>query len=388
MSKLDELIAGIDPKRRSPNKEALWGFIKESLQQVGEINNAYKKYFENPDSAETKSAFEEIEEKIQKIKDSYSDIFLPNQPENLSKVVEIEKKIEEIKQYHATLLEGDESVKSNITNAQEKISEFYEYLFGENEEENGIEPEVRQAIEAILKSKEEITNFETQLNEKTKPLLEEIKSDISLKQGEINALLSSATGSSLAEAYAESKHSYSIPARKPYTDKGWRNIFLFLFNLCRFSGFLLNHALFILPLASVALIFVNEHVANLILTSLTQKGVAPSATDLIYVKTVISAPLVWIAWYGQRNLSQRKRLAEEYNHKLRVVQMYLMFITNENSYKLNDKVELEKTLLSVIARNPSEVYGRDETILDKIADIFHAKKQEVDNVIKNVTNSV
>jgi hypothetical protein len=149
--------------------------------------------------------------------------------------------------------------------------------------------------------------------------------------------------------------------------------------------------LFILPLVAVSLIFMNEDAARIVLNSLAQENVAPSPLELIYVKTVISVPLIWVAWYGQRNISQRKRLYEEYNHKLRVVQMYLMFSTKEESYPLTNMAKLEETLIEVIGRNPSEVFGRDETILDKLADIVKASKGIVDDtarVVKKETKSL
>ncbi len=239
-----------------------------------------------------------------------------------------------------------------------------------------------------MKSKKTITDFEAHINDKIKPALKEVQGDIEVKRHEINALLSQATASTLAQAYAESKHEYSVPPLGRYEDGKWlRNLSVFFFNIFgRYLGFLFNYVLFVLPLVSVSLIFINESVASIVIESLSRGGVVPSAAELIYVKTIISVPLIWIAWYGHRNLSQRNGLTEEYNHKLRVVQMYLMFITNDSSYRLKDKVGLENALLEVIKRNPSEVYGHDETMLDKIIEIFRAKQENIEDAAKKVGN--
>jgi len=79
-------------------------------------------------------------------------------------------------------------------------------------------------------------------------------------------------------------------------------------------------------------------------------------------------------------------LFEEYNHKLRVVQMYLMFATKKESYPLDARDELETTLIEVIKRNPSEVFGRDETILDKFAGIFGIGKSMVQEAVSEVSS--
>ena len=307
----------------------------------------------------------------------------------LSHVEEINKQVEEIKKYHIDLVVGESSVKSDVEEAQRNIVEFYEYLFGKDEE-NGIEPDVREAIDIILKSKKEITDFETHISGEIKPLLVEVQDDIMVKRKEINALLSNATGSTLAEAYAGSKHEYSIPVSRGYEEKKWfKNTDTWLFNnIVKYLGTIFNYTLFILPLVSVSLIFTNEKIAQIIMASLVKAGRVPNVMELIYVKSIISIPLIWIAWYGQRNISQRKRLSEEYNHKLRVVQMYLMFITNESSYQLKDKKKLENTLLDAIARNPSEIYGRDETMLDKIAEIFRVIKQKPKEIISEVKDGL
>ena len=81
-------------------------------------------------------------------------------------------------------------------------------------------------------------------------------------------------------------------------------------------------------------------------------------------KLAISLPLLWISWFGQRNISQRKRLFEEYNHKLRVVQLYQLFTSDETSYKFNNREELEVVLIDSIRNNPAKHLGKSETMID------------------------
>ena len=287
----------------------------------------------------------------------------------------------EVDAYHKSFLE----IKSHLDSTDNGLEANLSWSKTKREE---IDEKYEEAKKIISEKEKFITDFEATLNNKTKPFLEEIERDIQTKRHELNSLLSHATANTLAQSYAESKYEYSIPAPRKGENKGiFKNLGNFIFNnFWRYIGFIFDHVIFILPLVFISLIFINEHVAEIVLKSLSKENEVPGARELIYVKTIISLPLLWIAWYGQRNISQRKRLAEEYNHKLRVTQMYLMFITNESAYTLKDKEALEKTLLEVIGRNPSKVYRSDETMLDKILDLFLRGRKEVDKIIESSGN--
>lgn len=375
MSTIDTLLQKINPNKKTISRTELIEFVREAMSQIGEINEAYKKYFEVAGSDESPAIFDEIEAKVKKIATAYGDLYAKDPLTAKSKISELTEQIEKIEEYHSLLLEGDDSIQSDIESAQEKITEFYTYLFGDDEDKEGVETEVRQAIADILKSKKDITAFEDHVKNELKPFLSETKDDIETKRKEVDALLSDATVGTLAEGYAESKSEYSFPKALPI--KPWKGNFIW--NICallyntvgRKINFIISYLFFVLPLSGVVWIFANETTAQMVLKSLSGEGVRPTATELIYVKTIISIPLVWIAWYAQRNISQRKRLFEEYNHKLRVVQMYIMFATKKDSYPLTALSALELELIEVIKRNPSEVFGRDETPLDKFAGLFH-----------------
>jgi len=389
MSNMDTLLQKINPNKKSISRAELIEFVREAITQIGEINEAYKKYFESTDSNEVPAVFNEIEAKIEKISEAYTYLYSKDGTSDKSKVAELKEKIDEIKAYHANLLSDDDSVESEIEEAREKITEFYEYLFGDDKED-GIEPEVRKAIKDILQSQKDIATFEDHVKNELKPFLTDTKSDIETKRKEVDALLSDAIVGTLAQGYSESKSEYSIPIKLKFKEwkKAWVwNIYAVTFNtIGRKIGFLTSYTFFIMPLVGMLYILINETTAKIVLQSLSGDGVRPSATELIYIKTIISIPLIWIAWYAQRNISQRKRLFEEYNHKLRVVQMYLMFATKKESYPLDARDELETTLIEVIKRNPSEVFGRDETILDKFAGIFGIGKSMVQEALSEVSS--
>lgn len=383
MSNLDPLIATLSPGKKSFTRDQFLDFIRNSLQQVVEINDAYKKFFESPDPT-TPTVFAEIESKVAKIRDEYSSLFASSEDED-SVITELDEKIEAIRAFHTELLEGGESTQANIAAAQSKINSFYNFLFGDGIDNEGVHEKTKVAIDEILNSQQSISKFEAHLNEKIKPSLVEVQKDLDTKRKEAGALLSNVTINTLLHGYSESKYEYSKPAPRKYSwnlhSKLWyvpsllSNGYALVYNLIwRHLGFLLSYTLFILPLVGVSIIFITEGTARIVLESLAADVTTPSALELIYVKTIISVPLIWVAWYGQRNISQRKRLYEEYNHKLRVVQMYVAISSDKEAYPFKDKSALENVLLEVIERNPSEVFGKDETILDKIGEIVLASK--------------
>jgi hypothetical protein len=98
-------------------------------------------------------------------------------------------------------------------------------------------------------------------------------------------------------------------------------------------------------------------------------------------------PLWWISWFGQRIILHKRRLADEYNHQAQVSAMYLNFTSKEtaNSYPLlpDAKKNLNNALIDVIRRHPGKIYGRDETILDKVIQAIRAFKGITDGFGKN-----
>jgi len=413
---MDDLINTIDRGDDSFDKAQLLQFIKDSLLQIKKINDAYKKFFDG--GADGVSQIALIEAKLLSITQSYANLY-PGGVTDTSVVDVLQNKIAEIKQYHQELLTGTNSVKADIEHSQEKITAFYIDLLGEDgtggkakiikdfyttlSGTEGTQAEIERLSKEIIdkhtelfaaaegedslilgleKNIKKIELFKNRVDkeitpeiEQTRKYLGDVKTDIDTKLADVGSLLSDATAKTLAEGYMESKCEYSKLKPKKYVDGSIpNNIGIFLFNkVGRHLGTLLNYAMFIVPLVFVSLIFINEKTAEIVLKSLASSGTQPTATELIYVKTIISIPLVWIAWYGQRNISQRKRLFEEYNHKLRAVQMYLLFNTSDKTYFLSNpnKDKLAAILLRAIEHNPAQFLGRGETIIDKVYERFH-----------------
>lgn len=411
------------------NKQEFNSFVKDALSKIETIKESYKKLFEAEEGKQ--SIVTEIESNLNNLKKEYENLFNNNES-GVSKILEINTKLEEIKNYHKELLDGDKSIKSDIKESQDKITEFYIYLFG-GENIEGEEKKIKEAIEKILtfhtdltkedgyqklvedahkriidlhdelfstgeleeeskveklnKEIQNISEFNTKVESEIKGFLNETKVDIETKANEINSLLSNATARTLAQGYLESMQNHGFIGLQKDLNK-----VIFFKWLVNITVNFLNYLLFISPLVLIGFIFVEPEFVKNFLGVSSLGGANLVGVEYVFYKISVSLPLLWISWYGQKNISHRKRLFEEYNHKLRVVQMYLLFISKENSYQLNaDKmIELEEILLSIIKRNPSEVYGKDDTMLDKIIEFTKASKgittEVVDTVQKTVSN--
>ncbi|OGI60969.1 hypothetical protein A2641_00480 [Candidatus Nomurabacteria bacterium RIFCSPHIGHO2_01_FULL_37_25] len=415
------------------NKQEFNSFVKDALSKIKTISESYKKLFEAEEGKQ--SIVLEIETSLYNIKKEYENLFNNNEA-GVSKVSEINTKLEEIRNYHKELLEGDNSIKTDIKESQDKITEFYVYMFGGDGGVEGQEKKIKTLIEEITNFHTELTkedgyvksienahkliletynslytevegvpsrisklredidgieSFNKKIKEEITPMLEgkqkiieNIEANIATKQAEVGSLLSDATVRTLAQGYLESMQIYGSIGFKKIS--GFNRDFFSSVLKClpNIITNVLNYGLFVLPLVSIGIIFIEPQFIKDILRIQTLGGSTLIGSQYIFYKISVSLPLLWVSWFGERNISQRRRLFEEYNHKLRVVQMYILFISKERSYELLKISELEDALLEVIKRNPSEVYGKDASMFDKFIELAKAKKGIIDDVADKV----
>lgn len=407
------------------NKEEFNSFVKEALNQIKKIGEAYKKLFDAPDGQQ--SVVAEIETRLEDTKKKYEYLFSTNEA-GLSRVAELNTQIEVIKKYHQELIGGDTSIQGVIKESQDKITDFYVYLFGGTDGVEGQEQKVKTAIESILnfhteltkddgykkaieeahkeiieahddlfsedeegnsrisslnKDIEQIKTFKGILEKDIEPFIKDTKDDIDAKRRDVAALLDGATGGSLVEGFLKSKKEYKQePDYKKLNGTAWENIRSVFSNIAAFVFsillILIDYTLFIFPLLLSVFIFIQpDLVASIVGIKAQEASVSNFLGSLnFYGRLIISLPLWWISWFGQRSISHKRRLAEEYNHKAQVTKMYLNFVSKEteNSYPLevDAKNALHDELIKVIARHPGQVYGKDETMIDKIIQLVYA----------------
>ena len=93
----------------------------------------------------------------------------------------------------------------------------------------------------------------------------------------------------------------------------------------------------------------------------------------VIVRAIVGAPLIWIAWYCQKSISQTNRIKEEYHHKQRIMSVFEGFSKQIDEFTKNDpeqnkvkKLELISVIISAIGKNPSEILDPSETFLDSL----------------------
>jgi hypothetical protein len=423
-------------KHTKITRDGLVNILNEAIKEVNEIHEQYDKFFVAEDG--NPSHLQEIENKLQAISAKYIELFEGVTP---TKVQAADDALAKIKAYHAELLEGENSIRGDIKDSQTKINAFYNELFSSSdgiEKDSGKKALINKAVksitdfEALLDA--ETTGYKSQIeaakadilvahgnlfnkdkksNKNKVELLDEqitsthafhdrvvneftpyiegkqkeidqVAVDIKNKESEVDSLLSKATIRTLGQAYTEAMHIYGDPVYGKYPEKGF-------FKKCKyfsvgiyksvkhFFKFVGSYILFIGPLILIGVLFL-ANIKEVLGVDVPTGNIRFSGTEYIFYKLTIALPLLWVSWFGQRSISHRRRLFEEYNHKLRVVQMYMLFTSQENTYSLNEDTRktLESTLLDTVARNPSEVYGKNETMIDKLIDIFANRKQKDD----------
>jgi len=430
---MDEI--NLNPKPENTfNKEEFASFVKEALGQIKEIGEAYKKLFGAPEGG-VQSVIAEIETRLEDTKQKYEHLFSTNEA-GISRVAELNTQIDEIKKYHQELISGETSVRADIKESQDKITDFYTYLFGGTDGVEGQEQKVKSVIESIFgfhteltkengykkaienahkeiievhndlfskdeegnnkisllnKDIEQIKTFRGILEEDIEPFIKETRDDINAKRRDVAALLDGATGGSLVEGFLKSKKEYrQEPDYEKLNGSALENIAAIFSNIAALIYslwlILIDYVLFIFPLLLSVFIFTQpDWVTSIIGIKTEENTVSDFLGNLnFYGRLIISLPLWWISWFGQRSISHKRRLAEEYNHKAQVTKMYLNFVSKEteNSYPLeaDAKNNLHNELIKVIARHPGQVYGKDETVLDKIIQLVYAGRGgKVDN---------
>jgi hypothetical protein len=226
-----------------------------------------------------------------------------------------------------------------------------------------------------------IAEFNNQINTKIKKEVEDKLKDIESLRSEVEATLSTSSIYSLGLGYKQSMMLYGyvdFHEKRSHGFLSWDTGKFITQALINFLVGVFNYILFIAPLLMVLCVFVEPNFIEKFTLIDFSKLKDLDGWEYIIFKISVSVPMLWISWYGQKNVSTRKRLFEEYNHKFRVVQMYLAFIGKKEVYNLENKTELEKTLLEIVSRNPASfVYRKDETFLDKIANLVEIFKKPI-----------
>ena len=205
--------------------------------------------------------------------------------------------------------------------------------------------ELEAKKKAIISDETEIAKYKNELQQHSSEIqkynqkIEKIKTTIENHSKKIESLLPSATSAGLASSYKEAGDRFGF----------WKSSIYFL-------GFITSLGALVWGFYEHLLGTNNLGFMNLI------------------NRVVVGFPLIWIAWFCQRSLSQIMRLREEYNHKQRIMSVYEGFNKYVKELSGSDAIKLERDLanqvIQAVSKNPAETLGRSTTLLDKVGGVL------------------
>ena len=284
-----------------------------------ELIDFFRKYKEEIESAQTSL------EKINSFVSEHQET-LENLPSKLEQAQQHSAEIEELDQKTGEISQKIDGIKKDIEDRQESIRDFYSKLF---ESEEGKTPD------RVLSIKEQIQNFQ----KNSEKQFEELKK-------RIEGLLPGATSAGLASSYQDAQKEKKT---MPY----W-------------IGFVAS-----------LLVLMTAYFYSFVYNS------PPTDLSTIVIRVTIGFPLIWIAWFCQKSISQMTRISEEYRHKEKMMRIYDGFSKQiEQSTDAEEartkKVDLISVIIGAIGKNPAEKSDPSGTFLDTWKSNKQRKREEED----------
>ena len=272
---------------------------------------------------EYKEVIESTQTSLEKIKGFVNEHgqTLEDLPTKLEQAQQHSVAIEELDQKTVEIKQEIDEIKNDVEDRQKSIVDFHSKLFeGEEGETPSRVLSIKEQIQIFQK------NSEKQFNELKK---------------KIEGLLPGATSAGLASSYQDAQKEKKA---KPL----W-------------IGFIAS-----------LLVLMAGYFYSFVYNS------PPTDLSTIAIRVTIGFPLIWIAWFCQRSISQMTRISEEYRHKEKIMRIYDGFSKQiEQSTDAEEaktkKVDLISVTINAIEKNPAEKLDPSETLLDS----WRKKKIEI-----------
>ena len=263
---------------------------------------------------EYKEVIESTQTSLEKIKGFVNEHgqTLEDLPAKLEQAQQHSVAIEELDQKTVEIKQEIDEIKNDVEDRQKSIVDFHSKLFeGEEGETPSRVLSIKEQIQIFQK------NSEKQFNELKK---------------KIEGLLPGATSAGLASSYQDAQKEKKA---KPL----W-------------IGFIAS-----------LLVLMAGYFYSFVYNS------PPTDLSTIAIRVTIGFPLIWIAWFCQRSISQMTRISEEYRHKEKIMRIYDGFSKQiEQSTDAEEaktkKVDLISVTINAIEKNPAEKLDPSETLLD------------------------
>jgi len=188
---------------------------------------------------------------------------------------------------------------------------------------------------------------------KYKESLEKNEEAYNILKNKIEGLLPQAAAAGLAYDYNQAKQDYGLKFKAIKNPNG---VMVQEIDIGKtFLHSIFSYSLFILPL-------------GLLIGFLYVAGLDGFTVEKIMDRVVLAIPFIWLSIFGQRSISIKRRLYEEYNHKEKVMKLYSGLIDKNFDLNADERKKLTDIVLDTIKENPSQILGRGETLMDKVLD--------------------
>ena len=256
------------------------------------------------------------------------------------------------------IIEPLKKVQTDVEEIKGEIDEFHEDLILGTDTQDEENQEAKLSIKSqILETQEQIEKINSQAESDFSKLKDTLAK-------EIRSLLPEAGSAGLSSAYFQAKGRYGaidhVKNKKGFLGVG-ESLGHFIEN--RWRNGLINYIAFIAPLVLLFVYF-------------TLYPLEKDADFLtILIRFFVSAPLATISLFGWSSIRLQRRLYEEYNHKQRVMQLYVSFVDEVEKVGTEaHKKELLTIMLRTVADKPTlTMNDKDKSFKDTLSQVLPSK---------------
>lgn len=272
-------------------------------------------------------------------KDELIDFFEKKKEEIESAQISLEKIKNFMGEHEQTL----ENLPSELEQAQRRsgeIQKLNQEAVETKQEIDGIKKDIAGQQKNIMDFSSKLFEGEEAIKNKIQIFQADSKKQFDELKAKIEGLLPGATSAGLASSYQDAQKEKKV----------WHYWIGFVFSL---------------------LVLMGAYIYSFVYNS------PPTDFSTIFIRATIGFPLIWIAWFCQRSLSQMTRISEEYRHKEKMMRIYDGFSKQiEQSTDAEEgktkKIDLISVTINAIEKNPAER-------LDTLTPLDSWKRKKIEN---------
>jgi len=91
--------------------------------------------------------------------------------------------------------------------------------------------------------------------------------------------------------------------------------------------------------------------------------------DAVLTRIPLGLPFLWIAWFCQKSITDKKKIREEYHHKEQIINLYTGFVKQIQELENINSEEMKKLItlvMEAVALNPANRIGTNKTPIEQI----------------------